>query len=172
MTFRGQSLESWKMAMKIMGLVVYNVAWEEAYLRTKWHLDPSSHLAAIDMGRKLEAVPPLGELGPHLTQCRLGWELPPYQVVSWRIQPFDHNEHGPKIGGLCPFWGEELGSHLTQCGRGRGLPWCQVSSWSIQRFGHNTPKSQTDRQTGHTMVWQPSANHYTNSRRNIYYNKN
>jgi len=25
-----------------MGLVVYNVAWAEAYLRTKWHLVPSA----------------------------------------------------------------------------------------------------------------------------------
>ena len=25
----------------------------EAYLHTKWHLDPSSYLAATDMGRKL-----------------------------------------------------------------------------------------------------------------------
>jgi len=29
------------------------VAWAEACLNTKWHLDPSSHLATIDMGRKL-----------------------------------------------------------------------------------------------------------------------
>jgi len=29
------------------------VAWAEAYLRTKWHLDPSSRLAATDMGQKL-----------------------------------------------------------------------------------------------------------------------
>ena len=28
----------------------------EAYLHTKWHLDPSSRLATTDMGRKLEAV--------------------------------------------------------------------------------------------------------------------
>jgi len=27
--------------------------WAKAYLRTKWHLDPSSHLATIDMGQKL-----------------------------------------------------------------------------------------------------------------------
>jgi len=26
--------------------------WAEAYLRTKWHLDPSSRLATTDMGRK------------------------------------------------------------------------------------------------------------------------
>jgi len=33
-------------------------------------------------------------LGLHLTQCRLGWGLPPYQVVFWCIQPFSHNRHG------------------------------------------------------------------------------
>ena len=51
-----------------------------------------------------------GELGPHLTQCRLGWSLPPYQVVSWSIQLFGHNTHGLKSGGLlCAFpWGGEL----------------------------------------------------------------
>jgi len=30
----------------------------EIYLRTKWHLDPSSRLATIDMGQKLGALPP------------------------------------------------------------------------------------------------------------------
>ena len=32
-----------------------------------------------------------GELGSHLTQCRLSRGLPPYQVASWSIQPFGHN---------------------------------------------------------------------------------
>jgi len=56
--------------------------WAEAYLRTKWHLDPSSRLAAIDMSRKVGGcyVLCLGELS--LTQCRLGQGLPPYQVAS------------------------------------------------------------------------------------------
>ena len=40
--------------MKIMGLAVYNIAWAEAYLRIKLHLDPSSNLATIDMGQKVE----------------------------------------------------------------------------------------------------------------------
>jgi len=31
----------------------HNATWAEAYLRTKWHLDPSSRLATRDMGRKL-----------------------------------------------------------------------------------------------------------------------
>jgi len=33
-------------------LYTTNVAWAEAYLRTKWHLDSSSCLATIDMGQK------------------------------------------------------------------------------------------------------------------------
>jgi len=58
-------------------------------------------LAIIDMDRKLRGCAPLGEreLGPHLTQCRLGRGLPPYQVVSRSIQPFGHNKHGARIGG-------------------------------------------------------------------------
>ena len=33
-----------------------NVAWAEAYLRTKWHFNPSSRLATTDVGRKLEGL--------------------------------------------------------------------------------------------------------------------
>jgi len=53
------------------------VAWAEAYRRTKWHLDPSSRLATIDMGRKLGALPLWGELGSHLTQCGMDRGRPP-----------------------------------------------------------------------------------------------
>jgi len=38
-----------------------------------------------------------GELGPQLTQCHLGRGIPPYQVVSWSIQPFSQNRHAPKV---------------------------------------------------------------------------
>ena len=48
-------------------------AWAEAYLPTKWHLDPSSHLATIDIGRNIgggSSVPlisaPFLGMGPHL----------------------------------------------------------------------------------------------------------
>jgi len=51
-----------------------------------------------------------GELGSHVTQCRWGWGLPPYQVASWSIQQFGRNRHGPKIGGSTPFWGARAGS--------------------------------------------------------------
>jgi len=63
-----------------------NVAWAEAYLHTKWYLSPSSLLATFE-----------GGAGSSLTQCLLGWGLPVFQVVSWYIQPFGHNRHGPKI---------------------------------------------------------------------------
>jgi len=53
-------------------------------------------------------------------------------MASWSIQPFGHNKHGPKIGGLCPlFGGGEQGPHLTQSRLG------QVGSWSMQPFGRN-----------------------------------
>jgi len=58
-----------------MGLVVYNVAWAEAYLRTKWHIDPTSRFATIHMGREVGLCLLFfggGELGPHLTQCGRG----------------------------------------------------------------------------------------------------
>jgi len=37
------------------------VAWAEAYLYTKWHLDPSSRLVTVDMGRKSGALSLFGE---------------------------------------------------------------------------------------------------------------
>jgi len=39
--------------------IQHNVAWAEAYLPSKWHLDPSSRLATTDMGRKLGGAVPL-----------------------------------------------------------------------------------------------------------------
>jgi len=66
------------MATKIMGLVGYNVVWAEAYLRSKWHLDPSSRLATIRGAKSGGLLCPFlvgSDLGPHLTQCGRGREL-------------------------------------------------------------------------------------------------
>ena len=40
----------------------HNVAWAEAYVYTKWHLDPSSPLGTLDMGQKfgVNVFPRLG----------------------------------------------------------------------------------------------------------------
>ena len=54
--------------------------------------------------------PLLDELGPHLTQCRMGRRVPPYEVTSLSIQPFGHNRHGPKIGACVPIFWEGAGS--------------------------------------------------------------
>ena len=48
----------------VAGSPCNNVAWTEAYLRTKWHLDPSSCLATIDMGQTMRVLCPyLGGAG-------------------------------------------------------------------------------------------------------------
>jgi len=77
------------------------VAGAEAYLHTKWHLNPSSRLATTDMGRKLGTVPPFlggGRLGPHLTHCGLGRGLPARQISFWSVQPFGHNTPTSRTG--------------------------------------------------------------------------
>jgi len=59
-----------------------NIAWAKAYLRTKWHPDPSSPLVTIDVGQKLgDAVhlfvgDRLDSWVSYLIKCRLGRGLP------------------------------------------------------------------------------------------------
>jgi len=51
-----------------------NVAWAVVYLRTEWHLDPSSRLATIDMGRKVGGAVSLpGGAG---SPCNSMWPRP------------------------------------------------------------------------------------------------
>jgi len=62
--------------------IQHNIDWAEAYLRTKWHLDPFSRLSTMH-GPKIPGLPCRffwggGELVLHLTRCRLGRGLPPY----------------------------------------------------------------------------------------------
>jgi len=74
--------------------IKHNVAWAEAYLLTKWHLDPYSRLATTYMGRKLGVVPLWRRwrwvpILHNVARAKLG--LPPCQVSSSSIQPFGHN---------------------------------------------------------------------------------
>jgi len=86
--------------------------------------DMSDRLATIYMGRKVGCWCALsvGELGPYLTQCGLGRDLPPYQVAFWSIQHvWPQWTWAENWRGLCLFWrGGELSPHLIQCGLGRG----------------------------------------------------
>jgi len=61
------------------------------------------------------AVPFIGELDPHLTQCRLdrGLDL----RTKWHLHPSSRlatTDMGQKLGGYAPFGERELGSHLKQ----------------------------------------------------------
>jgi len=73
----GDRLATIDMGRKVVGAVplsmggaespsgtLFVVAWAEAYLRTKWHLDPSNRLATIDIGRQVgELLCPSGGAG-------------------------------------------------------------------------------------------------------------
>ena len=61
--------------LEVCGPHQTQISLVEAYLHTKWHLSPSSHLATTDISQKLGGLCPFrgGELGgPYLTQCREG----------------------------------------------------------------------------------------------------
>jgi len=97
----------------------YNGARAEAYLRTEWHLDPSSSLATINMGQKVGAVPLFRWAAGSPSNAM--WSAPrPTSVPSgilihpgiWPQQTWAEN------WGLCPlFLKGELDPHVTQCGR-------------------------------------------------------
>ena len=54
--------------------IKHRVTLAEAYLRAKWHVDPSSHLATINISQKFGGSPAFwgGGLGLHLMQSALG----------------------------------------------------------------------------------------------------
>ena len=63
--------------------IEHNVAWAEAYIRTKCYPDASSRLAQQTRAESGGVLCPFRvELGPHLIQFGLGRGLPPYQVAS------------------------------------------------------------------------------------------
>jgi len=73
--------------LKVFGLDIARKYLEPAL--AKWNkssavAEMGDRLATIDVGRKVGNAVPLsvGELGPHVTQRRLGRGLPPCQVAS------------------------------------------------------------------------------------------
>ena len=134
-----------------LGPYLHNMAWAEAYRRTKWHLDPSSRLATIDMGRKLGAVPPPfweGERSRHLTQCRMGRGLP---STKWHLDPSSHlatTDMDRKLGACAPLGEGEMCPHLTQRAWPGPRPTCISSFILILRIVWPQYTNVTDRQTG------------------------
>ena len=97
-----------------MGML-HNVACAEAYLRTKWHLDPSSRLATIDMGRKLEGCASFLGTGAGSPSNRMSLGPRPTSLLSgililpavWPQQIWAENWGRTE---LCPFGGGGTGS--------------------------------------------------------------
>jgi len=93
-------------------------------LRTKWHLDPPSRLPQQTWAENwgLCLLGGAVDMGPHLTQCRLGRgiSVPSALIdqVVWPQQTWAENLGKTMLS----FGEEELGPHLAQCGQGRGLP--------------------------------------------------
>jgi len=96
------------------------VTWAEAYLRTKCYLDPSSHLATINMGQKVGeclfrgAGSPSNTMSPRPTSVPSGILIHP---AVWQQQTWAENWGAMRP---CPFGG--LGLHVTQCGHPRLRP--------------------------------------------------
>jgi len=110
------------------------MAWVEAYLRTKWHLDPSNRLAITDMGQILGVCAPFvwGRAGSHLIQCGLSQGVKALLHTKWHLDPSSRLvtiDMGQKVGAAVPpFWREELGPRVTQCRLSRDLQPYQVAS--------------------------------------------
>ena len=103
--------------------------WAEAYLRTKWHLDPSSRLATMIRAEKWWGCSAHFFRG---TGSRSNTILPGLRPTSVPSATFIHpvvwsQQTWPKIGGGCAAFLGELSPHLTQCALGRGLPPYQMA---------------------------------------------
>jgi len=111
--------------------IEHNVAWTEAHLHAKCHLDPSGRLATIDMGRKLwmGLGPLFGEGSWFPSNTKSPEPRPTFVPFGILIHPaiWPHQLWAENLG-LYPFWEGELGAHLAQCVQGRGLPARQVAS--------------------------------------------
>ena len=81
-----------------------NVALAEVYLRTEWHLDPSSCLATIDMGQKLGggcAVSSGGESWVPITH-KVAW-AEAYLHIKWHLSQSSRlatTDIGRKLGAI------------------------------------------------------------------------
>ena len=127
----------------------HRVAWAEAYLRAKWHLDISRRLATINMGRKFGGSTSIWEGGAGSPPNTKSPEWRPTSIpigivinaAIWPQQIWAENW-------VCAPLGEgELGPHLTQCVRGQGLPACQVH---LDPSNHLATVHEGHRQTGQT----------------------
>ena len=92
----------------------HKLPWAEAYLCTKWHLDASSRLATIEMGRKLEncgggSAPFFGAWARFPSNIKSPWMRPTSVPTTILIYPAVWPQQTWADffgGGLSPFFGE------------------------------------------------------------------
>ena len=120
------------------------VAWAEAYLRAKCHLDPSSRSVTMNMGRKFGGLRPLfGEGGLDTTWAEAEIDTKWHLDASSRLATVDM---GGKVveGAAVPLSDGEAGSHPSNT-MWPGLRPTSVPSGILihpAAFGHNTPTLQ------------------------------
>ena len=101
-----------------------NVAWADAYLHTNWHLDPSSRLDKIDMGRKVGELMRQFRREAGSPSNTMGRGLPPYQVTSYPSSLLATIDMGRNVGAHVPLFsrGRAESQSIAQCRMDRGLP--------------------------------------------------
>jgi len=125
------------------------IAWAEAYLHVKYHLDPSSRLATINKGGNLWAPPFFGERerGPHLTKSRGPRTTSiPSVILIHAAMHLAATDVGRKWGAV-PLWRGRAGSSSNAMWPGP-RPTCEPSFILIRPTVWPQYTNVTDRQTG------------------------
>ena len=127
------------------------MAWAKAYLHVKCHLDPSSRLATINMGRKLWAVPCFWGAGAGSPSNAMPLGPRPTSLPKWHLDPCSHlattdRPMGRKLE--CPFRGGELCPHLTLATRAEAYLHTKFHVDPSNRLATIHQRYRHDRQTG------------------------
>jgi len=69
----------------VAGFPSNTVAWAEAYLRTKWHVDPCSRLATIDVGENWGSPSLFGEAVAWFLSKTKSPGLEAYLHTNWHL---------------------------------------------------------------------------------------
>ena len=131
------------------------MAWAKAYLRTKWHHDPSSRLATIVMGQKLGALPPILGRGAGSPSKTISLGPRPTSLLSsiliyatiWPQQIWGENCGGGAMR-LCHFGGGGAGSPSNTVWPGP-RPTCTPSFILIHQTVWSQYTNVTDRTNRH-----------------------
>ena len=137
-----------------LGPYLTQCAWAEAYLRTKWHLDPSSRFATTDMGRNLGTVP-LGGGAVSASNTMLPRPRPTIAPGGILIHPAVWPQQTwAKIGGCAPFWEGEAGSPSNTMSLGSKAKGKNVKVKVKVGFLHSATYTKPEHRALQSRKWQ------------------